>query len=87
PLTANPEQQHAIQQVLKFKNKYQAFLLDGLTGSGKTEVYLQIMEKVLKQGKQVLVLVPEIGLTPQTISRFQSRFHCHIALLHSGLND
>ena len=45
------------------------------------------MEQVLKQGKQVLVLVPEIGLTPQTISRFQSRFHCHIALLHSGLND
>lgn len=87
PLSANEEQKHAIAQVLKFKNKYQAFLLDGLTGSGKTEVYLQIMEQVLKQGKQVLVLVPEIGLTPQTISRFQSRFHCHIALLHSGLND
>ena len=45
------------------------------------------MHEVLKQGKQVLVLVPEIGLTPQTISRFQSRFHCNIALLHSGLND
>ncbi len=87
PLSANEEQKRAIAQVLKFKNKYQAFLLDGLTGSGKTEVYLQIMEQVLKQGKQVLVLVPEIGLTPQTISRFQSRFHCHIALLHSGLND
>lgn len=87
PLSANEEQKHAIAQVLKFKNKYQAFLLDGLTGSGKTEVYLQIMEQILKQGKQVLVLVPEIGLTPQTISRFQSRFHCHIALLHSGLND
>ena len=87
PLTANPEQKHAIQQVLKYRKQYQAFLLDGLTGSGKTEVYLQIMEQVLKQGKQVLVLVPEIGLTPQTISRFQSRFHCHIALLHSGLND
>lgn len=87
PLSANDEQKRAIAQVLKFKNKYQAFLLDGLTGSGKTEVYLQIMEQVLKQGKQVLVLVPEIGLTPQTISRFQSRFHCHIALLHSGLND
>ena len=45
------------------------------------------MHKVLEQGKQILVLVPEIGLTPQTISRFQSRFHCNIALLHSGLND
>lgn len=87
PLTANPDQQHAIEQILKAKNKYQAFLLDGLTGSGKTEVYLQVMQQILKQGKQVLVLVPEIGLTPQTISRFQSRFHCHIALLHSGLND
>ena len=87
PLTANPEQQTAIQSVIKAQHQYQAFLLDGLTGSGKTEVYLQIMQEVLKQGKQVLVLVPEIGLTPQTISRFQSRFHCHIALLHSGLND
>lgn len=87
PLTANPDQKHAIQQVLKSLSSYHAYLLDGLTGSGKTEVYLQIMSEVLKQGKQVLVLVPEIGLTPQTISRFQSRFHCHIALLHSGLTD
>lgn len=87
PLTANSDQKKAIDAVLKARKKYQAFLLDGLTGSGKTEVYLQIMQEVLKQGKQVLVLVPEIGLTPQTISRFQSRFHCHVALLHSGLND
>ncbi|WP_168416980.1 primosomal protein N' [Acinetobacter indicus] len=87
PLTPNSDQQQAIETVLKAQHRYQAFLLDGLTGSGKTEVYLQIMQEVLKQGKQVLVLVPEIGLTPQTISRFQSRFHCHIALLHSGLND
>lgn len=87
PLTPNEDQKKAIQTILKSQNKYQAFLLDGLTGSGKTEVYLQVMYEVLKQGKQVLVLVPEIGLTPQTISRFQSRFHCNIALLHSGLND
>ncbi|ALH95075.1 primosomal protein N' [Acinetobacter equi] len=87
PLTANEDQRKAIDTILKAQNKYQAFLLDGLTGSGKTEVYLQVMERVLKQGKQVLVLVPEIGLTPQTISRFQSRFHCNIVLLHSGLND
>ncbi|WP_089605336.1 primosomal protein N' [Acinetobacter piscicola] len=87
PLTPNEDQKKAIQTILKAQNKYQAFLLDGLTGSGKTEVYLQVMHEVLKQGKQVLVLVPEIGLTPQTISRFQSRFHCNIALLHSGLND
>ena len=87
PLTPNEDQKKAIQTILKAQKKYQAFLLDGLTGSGKTEVYLQVMQEVLKQGKQVLVLVPEIGLTPQTISRFQSRFHCNIALLHSGLND
>ena len=87
PLTPNEDQKKAIQTIVKAQNKYQAFLLDGLTGSGKTEVYLQVMHEVLKQGKQVLVLVPEIGLTPQTISRFQSRFHCNIALLHSGLND
>ncbi len=87
PLTANDEQKVAIQSILKAKNSYHAFLLDGLTGSGKTEVYLQVMQEILKQGKQVLVLVPEIGLTPQTVSRFQSRFHCNIALMHSGLND
>ena len=80
PLTANSDQKKAIDAVLKARKKYQAFLLDGLTGSGKTEVYFQIMQEVLKIGKQVLVLVPEIGLTPQTISRFQSRFHCHVAL-------
>lgn len=87
PLTPNDEQKRAIQNILKARHSYHAFLLDGLTGSGKTEVYLQVMQEVLKQGKQVLVLVPEIGLTPQTVSRFQARFHCHIALLHSGLND
>ena len=87
PLTANPDQKQAIQQILKSLHHYQAFLLDGLTGSGKTEVYLQVMHEVLKQGKQVLVLVPEIGLTPQTVARFKSRFHCDVALLHSGLND
>ena len=87
PLTANPDQKQAIEQILKSLHHYQAFLLDGLTGSGKTEVYLQDMYEVLKQGKQVLVLVPEIGLTPQTVARFKSRFHCDVALLHSGLND
>ena len=87
PLTPNDDQKKAIQHVVQSLHHYQAFLLDGLTGSGKTEVYLHIMHEVLKQGKQVLVLVPEIGLTPQTISRFKSRFHCDVALMHSGLND
>lgn len=87
PLTLNDDQKKATQHVINAQHQYQAFLLDGLTGSGKTEVYLHIMHEVLRQGKQVLVLVPEIGLTPQTISRFKSRFNCDIALLHSGLND
>lgn len=87
PLTPNADQHRAIQRILKSLKQYQAFLLDGLTGSGKTEVYLQVMAEVLKQGKQVLVLVPEIGLTPQTISRFKSRFKTDIALLHSGLSE
>lgn len=66
---------------------FSPFLLEGITGSGKTEVYLQIMEPILKAGKQVLVLVPEIGLTPQTISRFQQRFKLPISTLHSGMNE
>ncbi len=66
---------------------FSPFLLEGITGSGKTEVYLQIMEPMLQAGRQVLVLVPEIGLTPQTISRFQQRFKVPISTLHSGMNE
>ncbi|RHW76841.1 primosomal protein N' [Colwellia sp. RSH04] len=67
--------------------KYACHLVDGVTGSGKTEVYLQAMEKALQHSKQVLVIVPEIGLTPQTLSRFEQRFNVPICLHHSGLND
>lgn len=63
------------------------WLLEGVTGSGKTEVYLQAMAPVLAKGKQVLVLVPEIGLTPQTVARFKNRFKVPIVALHSGLTD
>ncbi|WP_375056316.1 primosomal protein N' [Zobellella sp. DQSA1] len=63
------------------------FLLEGITGSGKTEVYLQAMEPVLQAGNQVLVLVPEIGLTPQTIARFQRRFRVPVSTLHSGMSE
>jgi len=66
---------------------FSCHLIDGVTGSGKTEVYLQAMEDVLANNKQVLVIVPEIGLTPQTLSRFEQRFNVPIALHHSGLND
>ncbi|OOH86418.1 primosomal protein N' [Pasteurellaceae bacterium 15-036681] len=72
---------------LNYSEGFGAFLLNGVTGSGKTEVYLQVIEEVLKRGQQVLVLVPEIGLTPQTIQRFQARFNVEIDALHSNLND
>lgn len=87
PLDANPEQSLAIQKMIKSLGQYQSFLLDGVTSSGKTEVYLQVMQKALQQGKQVLILVPEIGLTPQTVERFKARFHTDIVLLHSGLSE
>ena len=72
---------------LSYTQGFEAFLLNGVTGSGKTEVYLQAIESVLNQGKQVLVLVPEIGLTPQTVQRFKARFHVEIDALHSNLNE
>jgi primosomal protein N' (replication factor Y) len=87
PLIPNAEQRHAITQIHKVIGKFQGILLDGLTGSGKTEVYLQAMQPVLEAGLQVLVLVPEIGLTPQTINRFKARFHAEIVMLHSNMTD
>jgi primosomal protein N' (replication factor Y) len=87
PLALNPEQSIALQVMTKQLNHYHCFLLQGITGSGKTEVYLQIIAQVLQQGKQVLVLVPEIGLTPQLLSRFTARFSQPIAVIHSNLNE
>lgn len=86
-LVLNTEQQHAVNCVATALDGYSCFLLDGVTGSGKTEVYLQIIATVLARGQQALVLVPEISLTPQTIGRFRRRFQCRIAVLHSGLTD
>lgn len=88
-LVANDEQQLAIDTVNQaiFDGRYQGFLLNGVTGSGKTEVYLQIMQTVLNQGKQVLILVPEIGLTPQTKDRFVQRFNANTIVLHSNMTD
>src|SRR5439155_23526916 len=65
---------------------FRAFLLHGVTGSGKTEIYLKAIEEVLRQGKEALVLVPEISLTPQTIARFRGRCK-DVAVLHSHLGD
>ena len=77
----------AITEVLKSSSEFNGFLLHGVTGSGKTEVYLNITERLLKTGKQVLVLVPEIGLTPQMISRFKERIEGQVVAVHSQLND
>lgn len=85
PLALGTEQQVALDQIAR--TGFQVSLLDGATGSGKTEVYLQAIARVLDDGKQALVLVPEIGLTPQTLARFQRRFAVAIVALHSGLND
>lgn len=85
PLILSNEQQTAFNQI--GFGEFQVSLLDGATGSGKTEIYLQAISRVLEQGQQALVLVPEIGLTPQTLARFQRRFAVEIAALHSRLND
>ncbi|MGY3685339.1 primosomal protein N' [Vibrio coralliilyticus] len=82
----NEEQAVAIATVNSFDG-FGCFLLEGVTGSGKTEVYLNLIEPVLEKGRQALVLVPEIGLTPQTINRFRHRFNVPVEVIHSGLND
>ena len=83
----NNEQQSALDTLLKDFHSYQPALLDGITGSGKTEVYLQAIAAVLEAKKQTLVLIPEIGLTPQTVGRFKRRFKTPVICLHSGLSD
>ncbi len=89
--TLNADQQQAINRVIERMDDedkgFHAYVLEGVTGSGKTEVYLQIIEDIIKQGKQALVLVPEIGLTPQLLDRFLQRLDGRIAIMHSGLND
>ncbi|QIR13353.1 primosomal protein N' [Shewanella aestuarii] len=81
------KQQAVAVSILNQQQGFHCSLLEGITGSGKTEVYLSLLETVLKQGKQALILVPEIGLTPQTINRFKRRFSVTIAVIHSGLTD
>ncbi|MDH3689145.1 MAG: primosomal protein N' [Gammaproteobacteria bacterium] len=75
------------QRISAHLNRYGCFLLHGVTGSGKTEVYMEVVRTALDAGRQALILVPEIGLTPQSIERFQARFGVPVAALHSGLAD
>jgi primosomal protein N' (replication factor Y) len=86
-LDLSAEQAVIVATIKEMQKQFSCHLVDGITGSGKTEVYLQAMEEVLAENKQVLVLVPEIGLTPQTLTRFEQRFNVPICLHHSGLND
>ncbi len=86
-LPLNQEQQSAIAAVTAALGKFAVFLLEGITGSGKTEVYMQVIQSVLERGQQVLVLVPEINLTPQLENRFKERFSVALALSHSNLTD
>jgi len=81
------EQAVIVAAINQSNDQFSCHLIDGITGSGKTEVYLQAMEKTLASSQQVLVIVPEIGLTPQTLLRFEQRFNVPICLHHSNLND
>jgi len=85
-LTLNPQQQTVLATLSERLDRFSPTLLEGVTGSGKTEIYLRLIETVLAHGQQVLVLVPEIALTPQTLARFQRRFG-NATALHSGMTD
>ena len=82
-----PEQAEAVAAITASLDRFGAFVLHGITGSGKTEVYLRVIEQVLRAGRRALVLVPEIGLTPQLLARFRERFEAPMAALHSGLTE
>lgn len=86
PLPLSLDQSKAVKQLTKDLGRFQCTLLQGVTGSGKTEVYMNFVDDVVSSGRQALILVPEISLTPQTLNRFQRHFKCPIGTLHSGLN-
>ncbi|MFT8469365.1 primosomal protein N' [Oenococcus sp.] len=88
-IALNPDQEKVFQRVAQAidSQKQETFLLEGITGSGKTEVYLQLIEKTIAKGRSAILLVPEIALTPQMIRRVKARFSDAVALIHSGLSD
>ena len=86
-VTLNEEQERAIQEILQHKGHFQVHLLYGITGSGKTEVYIPIIRSYLQKGEGVIFLIPEIALTPQMVERFQAEFGDILAISHSQLSD
>jgi primosomal protein N' (replication factor Y) (superfamily II helicase) len=87
PADLLPAQRTAVDTIVEALGRFQPVLLEGVTGSGKTEVYLEAIDACLRRGCQALVLVPEIGLTPQTLRRFRARLATTVETLHSGLAD
>ncbi len=87
PIKPNKSQANAIDKIFKQWGNHQAFLLNGVTGSGKTEIYLQCIEHAIYKGQQILVLLPEIGLTPQFVKRIKDRFNINTVVIHSALSD
>lgn len=83
----NQEQTNALAALSKNIGKFAVSLLEGVTGSGKTEVYIALVNQVMDSGKQALILVPEINLTPQTFRRFQTQLGLPVAIYHSGMSD
>ena len=83
--TLSDQQKNAIDSI--DLNNYKTYLLHGVTGSGKTEVYMQLIEKTIANNKTAIMLVPEISLTPQIVNRFRKRFGKRIAILHSRLSE
>ncbi|MCG5103541.1 primosomal protein N' [Oceanobacillus alkalisoli] len=88
PLPLKAEQQQSIEPILASieNNEHEVILVHGVTGSGKTEIYLQAIQEVIKKGKEAIVLVPEISLTPQMVKRFKGRFGRNVAVMHSALS-
>ncbi|MGM0495038.1 MAG: primosomal protein N' [Bacillota bacterium] len=86
-IVLNSEQKKAYNEIINNFNTYKTYLLHGVTGSGKTEIYIKAIEEAIKRKKTVILLVPEISLTPMMISRFKSKFGDIVATIHSGLSN
>lgn len=87
PRILNDLQREAVERVFRNRGKFAAYLLNGVTGSGKTEVYLELINRLTASGEQALVLIPEIGLTPQIVARFRERLTRPVVVLHSALSE